>query len=314
LRVSEAELASLAAETGFRSEILEKVIQLLNLLSAIFSHPYLKDRLVLKGGTALNLFILEIPRLSVDIDLNYIGAVDKDKMLEERPKIEKAVRDVCAREEIDIIRAAAEYAGGKWRLKYQTDSNQGGNLELDLNFILRIPLWDVVKKDSRHIGHYSAKSIPILDDHELASGKLAALFARRKARDIFDTPHLITRPHIDAKLLRMGFVAYAAMNSKDFRHVSIEDIRLDDKEYNQQLLPMLSSNLEINKSELIKQCQDSTNLILPLKENEIEFIRVVREEGRIEPSLITMDAGLIDILLIHPGLLWRVAQLQEIAN
>jgi hypothetical protein len=37
--------------------------------------------MVLKGGTALNLFVLDVPRLSVDIDLNYIGAADRETML-----------------------------------------------------------------------------------------------------------------------------------------------------------------------------------------------------------------------------------------
>jgi hypothetical protein len=39
----------------------------------------------------LNLFLLDIPRLSVDIDLNYIGALDCDEMLIHRPRIEEAV-------------------------------------------------------------------------------------------------------------------------------------------------------------------------------------------------------------------------------
>ena len=38
--------------------------------------PILTERLALKGGTALNVFNLALDRLSVDIDLNYIGALD----------------------------------------------------------------------------------------------------------------------------------------------------------------------------------------------------------------------------------------------
>jgi hypothetical protein len=54
--------------TGFRLDVLKKVAHLLGLLDAIQSHPFLKGKLVLKGGTALNLFIFDVPRLSVDID------------------------------------------------------------------------------------------------------------------------------------------------------------------------------------------------------------------------------------------------------
>ncbi|MCG2795115.1 MAG: nucleotidyl transferase AbiEii/AbiGii toxin family protein [Actinomycetia bacterium] len=43
------------------------------------SWPKGEGKLVLKGGTALNLFYLDMPRLSVDIDLNYIGAAGRER-------------------------------------------------------------------------------------------------------------------------------------------------------------------------------------------------------------------------------------------
>jgi len=92
VRPSKERLLALSASSGFRGNILEKAVRLLSLLNAIRSHPFLKDRLALKGGTALNLFLLNLPRLSVDIDLNYIGASSKEAMLSERPQVEKALK------------------------------------------------------------------------------------------------------------------------------------------------------------------------------------------------------------------------------
>ncbi len=74
MKISPEKLAAEAETTGFRPDLIEKVAQLLGLLDALRSHPFLKGKLVLKGGTALNLFIFDVPRLSVDIDLNYVGA------------------------------------------------------------------------------------------------------------------------------------------------------------------------------------------------------------------------------------------------
>jgi predicted nucleotidyltransferase component of viral defense system len=88
------------------------------LLDTLQSHPFLKGRLALKGGTALNLFAFDIPRLSVDIDLNYIGAVSREAMLEDRPKIEQAVQAVFKREGFTVRRMPEEHAGGKWALRY----------------------------------------------------------------------------------------------------------------------------------------------------------------------------------------------------
>jgi hypothetical protein len=98
VKPSRERLTTLSAETGFEANTLEKAVRLLDLLNPLQSHPYLKGRLALKGGTALNLFLSDIPRLSVDADLNYIGALDKDTMLAERPSVEKAVGAVLGRE------------------------------------------------------------------------------------------------------------------------------------------------------------------------------------------------------------------------
>ena len=61
MQTSEKELMREANETGFRPEIMEKVWHLMAILDGISVHPFLKDRLVLKGGTALNLFFFDLP-------------------------------------------------------------------------------------------------------------------------------------------------------------------------------------------------------------------------------------------------------------
>ena len=62
MRFSRELLVREAEATGFRPEILEKVFQLLHLLESLLSHPYLRERIVLKGDTALNLFYFDVPR------------------------------------------------------------------------------------------------------------------------------------------------------------------------------------------------------------------------------------------------------------
>ena len=100
MRVSAEQLAAAAEATGFRADMLERVAQLLGLLDAMQRHPFLRGKLALKGGTALNLFVFDLPRLSVDIDLNYVGAESRETMLEERPRLEEALRAVFGREDL----------------------------------------------------------------------------------------------------------------------------------------------------------------------------------------------------------------------
>lgn len=82
MRISSEKLSAEGELTGFRPEVLEKVAHLLSLLDSFKSHPFLKGKLAIKGGTALNLFVFDVPRLSIDIDLNYVGAESREDMIQ----------------------------------------------------------------------------------------------------------------------------------------------------------------------------------------------------------------------------------------
>lgn len=108
--------------------------------------------MVLKGGTALNLFIFDLPRLSVDIDLNYTVDEDRDAMLANRRTIDQAIRAVCAREGHTVRRVSDEHACGKWSLRYDSAARNQGNLDIDVNFMFRVPLWSAQVRDSNPVG------------------------------------------------------------------------------------------------------------------------------------------------------------------
>ena len=74
--IGPAAVRRVASATGFREEVVEKVLYLTAILARFRTHPALQHAWVLKGGTAINLFHLDVPRLSVDIDLNFIGGAD----------------------------------------------------------------------------------------------------------------------------------------------------------------------------------------------------------------------------------------------
>jgi predicted nucleotidyltransferase component of viral defense system len=112
--------------------MVEKAFHLLNLPNVLNSHPFLKGKWALKGGTALNLFVFDLPRLSVDIDLNYIGKFNREEMLADRPKTEQAAQAVFSREGFTVKKMPGGHAGGKRRLSYQSFTGQSGNLEVDL--------------------------------------------------------------------------------------------------------------------------------------------------------------------------------------
>lgn len=320
MRFSRELLIRVGQETGFRPEILEKVFQLLHLLDSLLRHPYLKDRIVLKGGTALNLFYFDIPRLSVDIDLNYIGAVERGTMLKERPRVEEAIQAVCSREGLAVRRQPSEHAGGKWSLRYDSDLGQGGNLEVDLNFMLREPLFPVVRMDSRQIGPYLSEKVPLLDVHELAAGKLAALLSRQASRDLFDVHLLLRQRDFDIDKLRLAFIVYGGMSRKDWRSISLDDVSFDSSELESQLVPVLNealiagTDLHEWTDTLVSECRQALNVLLPMNDREIEFLTKLNDLGQIEPGLLTTDRSLQEVIARNPMLNWKALNVREHMN
>ena len=318
MKLSREKLQAEAEATGFRPDALEKVLHLLALLEGFRSHPFLKGRLALKGGTALNLFVFDLPRLSVDIDLNYIGPVDRDTMLAERPKIDRAVQAVCSREEMAVARLPTDHAGGKWRLRYRSVSGGGGTLEVDINFMFRVPLWPVRSLDSRRIGSSAAEGIPILDIHELAAGKLTALFSRHASRDLFDAHRLLTSQQLDSERLRLGFVAYGAMNRRDWREVRPEDVDFEVKEVRDQLLPTVRSDFFATLPDrdswvrnLVSQCRAALQCVLPLRPPEKDFLDRLLDHGEVRAGLLTSDESLAGRIASHPLLRWKAMNVRQ---
>jgi predicted nucleotidyltransferase component of viral defense system len=308
----------LKAAGGYRPEIFEKALYLMRLLELLNGHPYLKNRLVLKGGTALNLFEFDLPRLSVDIDLNYIGSADLETMKAERPKVEQAISDVCNRTEITVERRATEHAGGKWQLRYPSALGGGGNLQLDINFMLRVPLWPVVLKDSRKVGEFQVKQIPVLDINELAAAKFVALLARHVARDLFDAHQLLTKVSLDDTRLRLAFVVYGAMNIEDWRKVSVDHVAFDEAELKQNLIPVLRQEIvaEIEKGgewaeHLVTKTKAGLQRLLPLREAELEFLEILLEKAEIKPDLITKDGQQIEKINQQPMLQWKALNVRQ---
>lgn len=211
-------------------------------------------------------------------------------------------------------RRASDHAGGKWRLRV----TESGNLEVDLNFLLRVPLWPVVTRDLRSVGSYQATAIPVLDDHELAAGKPAALLSRQASRDLFDAHQLLTVQKLDPAKLRLAFVLCGAMNRKDWRTVRIDDVGVDASELEDQLAPLLSesslgriTDRNAWAEKIIAECCTALSVVLPMDASQLKFLDRLLDAGEIDPSLLTDDADVRGRIVQHPALLWKALNVRQ---
>ena len=318
MTISKQEILEISETRGFNPIMIEKVLYLLHLLQAMHTHPFLKDKWVLKGGTALNLFLFNLPRLSVDIDLNYIGELDREKMMEDRPKVEQACHAVFSREGFTVKRVPTEHAGGKWRLSYTSYTGQNGNLEVDFNFMYRQPLLKPILMDSIKLGTYQAVQIPVLEKHELTAGKLAALIARTQARDLYDTQQIFDSLTLNTHLLRTVFVVYGSMNRLDWRTISLSSITVGVQDIGKKLLPVLQNHSpiagqteEMYGNQLVDKCRKALQSLLPFTENEQLFLEMLLDQGTINASLLTDDLDLQKKIQDQPLLHWKAFNVKK---
>ncbi|MDF1655630.1 MAG: nucleotidyl transferase AbiEii/AbiGii toxin family protein [Coxiellaceae bacterium] len=316
ISITEQELRFEAETKGYRPEILEKVYRLLGLLDIFMATPYLKKRLVLKGGTAINLFCTaNLPRLSLDIDFNYVGSIDRQVMLAEKVAIKRVILDLCRRQGYTLYRNPGAHAGGKMILIYTSLLGANGRLELDLNYLYRRALWPVQWMQSK--GWMKSVGVNVLDIHELAAGKLCALLEREAARDLYDSHNLLTQWGLDNKKLRQTFTVYAGMRKGSWRQINVDMIQYSVKGIRNKLIPVLRRDIipgttyaliERWADDLVTSCKQAFQSILPFNEPEKDFLQSIEEYGEIRPEFLSADEVFCEAVSNHPALRWRALQ------
>ena len=131
---SRTELGLAASSYGFQRDVFEKVLRLRKLLVDFKNETLLADHLVLKGGTAINLTILSLPRLSVDIDMDYVPNDSREEMLSTRKRISDMIRRYMASEGYHLSdNSRSSHSLDSFHFQYQ---NSAGNNDV-LNKISR---------------------------------------------------------------------------------------------------------------------------------------------------------------------------------
>ncbi len=317
MEIFKQDLITQANNTEFHPEILEKVWRLLSILQRINSDSYLKPRIALKGGTALNLFFFNLPRLSVDIDLNYIGPIETEKMLSEKLILNAKLEETFKKERLTIHRIPHKHAGGKWQLKYPSALGGFGNIEVDLNFMFRIPIWEILEKSSFPIGLKQIHNIALFNEYELVAGKLIAFFARHASRDLFDIHQIFTNLPLNQEKLRFTFILYGAMSSLDFRNISLDGLNFEMKELQTKLIPVLRRNsqnflpIKNGPQTILNECKDKLSFLFPFRKNEKKFLNLLYEKGTVDATLLTLDKEMIEKIEQLPNLKWRAQLMQK---
>lgn len=296
---------------------VERVLRMAELLAACASHPRLRDVLAIKGGTALNLLDHDMPRLSVDLDFNVVGAWAGEELDEVRTAVREALQVVAHRLALVAREARASHAGSTWRLTY--DGVVGsGNVEIDLNFLHRVPLVAPRRVTTRVLGSVEVREVLAVAPAELVAGKLGALLDRTHPRDVWDAALLDDSGALDDPSARRCFVVYLAGARRPWRELLAAPIRLDPNEVERLLVPMLRADhrpaaLDSWSAELVERVEQAVAPLRIPADDEVAFLDAVTERGEIDPGLLGIEPEdpMHDAILRSPPLAWKARNVRE---
>jgi predicted nucleotidyltransferase component of viral defense system len=130
--------------------------------------------------------VLDVPRLSLDIDLNYIGSADRERMLEEKPPVDRALTKVAQSIGLRVEAGGDQHAGRTYKMIYTSRvSGLRDFVKVDMDYLNRAPLLPPAFWEPTW-GEKTGIAIPVNAPIEVASEKMMALLGRVVPRDLYD--------------------------------------------------------------------------------------------------------------------------------
>ena len=304
-----------SAQTGYTIGPLEKVVRLGEIAADIARHPFLGKVLALKGGTALNLCLGQPRRLSVDLDFNYIGHLERDKMLTDRPQVEEALVQLAGRKGYRIQKSADAFAGRKIYLTYRSVTGQNDRIEIDLNFLFRMSIAGTTKKKMWQPGELEWPMVHIVSFQEILVGKLLAYLDRSAARDAWDLAYLPVQAKkiMTSERFRSWFILLSAILDHPLTTYTRDLIekRITDRTVAEQLAPMLIGQAALlQPSDLIEHSWAVIYPFMMLSDNEAKYITSI-QHGELYPELLfTDDPEEGKRTALHPAILWKLVNVR----
>lgn len=178
--------------------------------------PYIakEDTLALKGGTAINLFVHDMPRFSVDIDLNYLPLDGRAQALINISESLNRIRNSLQATIPNIqVRLSPPGVGQETKLICQIKQ---ALVKVEVNTLMRGHLYPVrwmelSKAAQEEFGVFARAQV--VSQEELFGGKICAALDRQHPRDLFDVYQLLQADGLTSNI-RRGFIALLLSHSR----------------------------------------------------------------------------------------------------
>jgi predicted nucleotidyltransferase component of viral defense system len=260
----------------------------------------------LKGGTAINLFLRNMPRLSVDIDLTYLPVKDRASSLTE---IDAAMRRLAKEVERGVHGAKVSASAPKGekaitKLIVRADEAQ---IKIEVTPVLRGCVYEpaVRSVSARVEAEFGFAEMSVVSFADLYGGKIVAALDRQHPRDLYDVRDLLRHEGIDDKL-RKAFIVYLISHDRPMAEVLAPRLLDISTEYKRGFEGMVHDPVTLD--ELLKARQDLiSGIVGKMPEHHKRFLVSVKREAP--------DWALLDVPHARdlPAVRWKLENLARLS-
>ena len=307
-------IAAEASKHGFQRDVFENVLRLKTVLDYFQEEPALREHLLLKGGTAINLTVFSLPRLSVDIDMDYMPNDSKENMMATRGKISKVVKEYMESEGYQLSdNSRFSHSLDAFHFLYM---NSGGNrdmIKIELNYSLRAHVLHPTRRELLTDAFGDKSCLYTVHPIEIFAAKANALLSRAAARDLYDFNNLVTsdlfQNKTEADLLRKTIIFYATISAetvnKTFDTSAIDSLTFS--KIRRDLFRVLTKS-EAKSHFQLEQYKNAAkeyihNLMVLTPEEKEYMDRFVK--GEYNPELLFSNPEILLQIENHPMALWK---------
>jgi predicted nucleotidyltransferase component of viral defense system len=281
-------------------------VDTVRLLLAVAPAVFRPLRFALKGGTALNLFVQDMPRLSVDIDVVFTDhTLDREAALKaiaaDLKSIKSAISAMGHRADLPTTKGGDE-------VKLIIDGN-GVRVKVEVNFVFRGTVLPVVRRPliaTAQDVFTTDITLPALDTAELYGSKLVAAMDRQHPRDMFDVLKMIERFGWQPSFVDC-FVAYLAGHNRPVHEVLFPRKLPLEPAFTNEFAGMTRDRVALD---LLEETQERLIAKLPraLSTSHREFLLSL---VRAEPAWELMPFNHLQHL---PALQWKLLNLRKLKS
>ncbi len=303
------ELDARARKYGFNRDTFEKVVRLRMILEFMNAQECMREHLLLKGGTAINLTVFNLPRLSVDIDLDFVPNLTRDETIKERERLTEILKGYMSEQGYFLSDASRfSHSLDAFHYNYVNAAGNRDMIKIEINYSLRT---HVLRPEDR-VFVTDAFGEPIkvktVAAMEIFAAKTNALLSRAAARDLYDFCNMIDMRLFSEEedKFRKCIIFYATISAKEVNKI-FDTSAIDSLVFSKiksDLFPVLAVRDKFDLEGKKRQAKEYIASLMNPTDAENDYMaRFIAKEYK--PELLFDDEEIVERLRNHPMALWK---------